>query len=46
MHSWGAHNTEAWGAMGAKVVGGGVGQGTYIRCEHRIAGRGLVHGHR
>lgn len=47
MHSWGAHDTEAWGATGGQ--GGGrprEGQGTYVRCEHRVAGRRLVHGHR
>lgn len=33
-----AQETGVWGTMG--------GQGAYIRCEHGVAGRGLVHRHR
>ena len=38
----GAQEAGAWGTRGQS---GGVGRGTYIRCEHGVAGRGLVHRH-
>lgn len=39
----GAQEAGAWNWEGE---GRGVGGGTYVRCEHGVAGRGLVHRHR
>lgn len=41
----------AWGVLlgwgrGQALGGEAGGQGTYVWCEHGVAGRGLVHGHR